>query len=51
MGITYKQISEYIETGKTDIEAMEKINKMNKNSKHKRMLVPTYEVDRTNYLK
>lgn len=51
MGITYKQISEYIETGKTDVEVMEKIKKMNKNSKHKRMLVPTYEVDRINYLK
>lgn len=51
MGITYKQISEYIETGKTDIEAMKKIKKMNKNSKHKRELVPIYEVNRTNYLK
>lgn len=51
MGLTYKQISEYIETGKTDIEVMEKIKTMNENSKHKRELVPTYEVDRINYLK
>ena len=51
MGITYKQISEYIETGKTDMESMEKIKKMNINSKHKREPVPTYKVDRTNYLK
>lgn len=51
MGVTYKQIAEYIETGKTDTEAMEKIKKMHNNSKHKRELVPTYEVDRTNYLK
>ena len=51
MGLTYKQISEYIETGKTDIEVMEKIKIMNKNSKHKRELVPAYKIDRTNYLK
>ena len=52
MNVTYKQIEEYIETGKTDSnDAMEIIKKMNEFSKHKRSLVPVYEIDRTNYLK
>ena len=52
MNVTYKQIEEYIETGKTDSnDAMEIIKKMNEFSKHKRSLVPVYEFDRTNYLK
>ena len=50
MGITYKQIAEYIETGKTDIEAMKIIEKRNKDSKHKREPIPIYEFDRKNYL-
>ena len=50
MGITYKQIEEYIETGKTDIDAMQIIEKRNRNSKHKRMQVPTYKFERTNFL-
>ena len=49
MGITYKQIEEYIETGKTDIDAMQIIEKRNRNSKHKRMQVPTYKFERTNF--
>ena len=52
MNVTYKQIEEYIETGKTDSkDAMGIIKKMNEFSKHKRSLVPVYEIDRTNYLK
>lgn len=51
MGITYKQISEYIENGKTDAFAMKEIEKRNRNSKHKRKEVPIYEVDRMNFLK
>lgn len=51
MGITYKQIEEYIETGKTDISVMEKIEKKNKSSKHKRETIPTYTFKRINYLK
>lgn len=51
MGVTYKQIAEYIETGKTDELAMENIARRNKNSKHKRELVPMYEFERKNYLK
>ena len=35
MGVTYKQIAEYIETGKTDENAMENIRKRNISSKHK----------------
>lgn len=50
MGVTYKQISEYIETGKTDDSAMEIIKKKNEISKHKREMVPTYEFERKNYL-
>jgi NAD+ synthase len=50
MGVTYDQIEEYIETGKTDPEAMKIIERKNKVSKHKRMLVPKYMFDRTNYL-
>ena len=50
MGVTYKQIAEYIETGKTDPEAMKIIEKRNRNTKHKRELVPIYKFDRKNYL-
>ena len=50
LGVTYKQIAEYIETGKTDPDAMVIIEKKNKSSKHKRGLVPVYKVDRKMYL-
>ena len=46
MGVTYKQIAEYIETGKTDKEAMLIIDKLNMNSKHKREPIPTYSFER-----
>ncbi len=52
MGITYKQISEVIETGSTDNEnAKNEIIKRFKSSNHKRNLVPIYQFERKNYLK
>lgn len=51
MGITYKQIAEYIETGKTEIEVVDIIKKRNNASKHKRNPIPVYEFDRKNFLK
>lgn len=50
MGVTYKQIAEYIETGKTDSSAMENIERRNKASKHKREPVPVYSFERKKYL-
>lgn len=50
MGVTYKQIAEYIETGKTDKNAMEIIEHKNKISKHKREQVPIYDFKRKNFL-
>lgn len=50
LGVTYKQIAEYIETGKTDPEAMAIIEKKNRASKHKREQIPVYKVDRKMYL-
>ncbi len=50
MGVTYKQIAEYIETGKTDLVAMANIEKRNRSSKHKRTMVPVYEFERKTYL-
>ena len=50
MGVTYKQIAEFIETGKTDISAMGIIRKRNIVSKHKRIPVPIYEFKRDLYL-
>lgn len=50
MGVTYDQIEEYIETGKTSEEAMLVIERKNRVSKHKRSLVPKYTFDRLNYL-
>ena len=50
MGVTYKQIAEYIETGRTDESVMENIEKRNRTSKHKRELIPVYEIDRKTYL-
>lgn len=46
MGVTYKQIAEYIETGKTDEDVMCLIEKKIKNSEHKRNPIPIYEVNR-----
>lgn len=51
MGVSYKQIAEFIETGKTNPDAMNIIEKRNRESKHKRDAVPVYEFDRKNYLK
>ena len=51
LGVTYSQISEYINEGHTDEEAMKKIEKMNSASSHKREKIPTYEFERKNYLK
>lgn len=50
MGVTYKQIAEYIETGKTDSNVMENIEKRNRASKHKRESIPIYKVERKMYL-
>jgi len=46
MGILYSQISEYINTGKTDSKAMQKIKEMNKKSEHKRRPSPVYPYKR-----
>ena len=43
MGVTYAQISEYINTGKTDIAAMKIIERMNKASQHKREPIPNFK--------
>lgn len=43
LGVTYKQIAEYIETGKTDEKAMQIIQKKEKQSMHKRMPIPVYK--------
>lgn len=51
MGVTYKEIAEYIETGKTECEKMKKIDKMYMQSKHKREKIPTYNFNRKNYIK
>lgn len=50
MGVTYKQIAEYIETGKTDENAMKNIERRNKVSKHKREPVPVYKFERKKFL-
>ena len=50
MGVTYKQIEEMIETGKTEENARQKILKMYKASNHKRKPVPKYTFERNNYL-
>ena len=42
LGVTYNQISEYIETGKTEAKAMEIIQKKEKLSEHKRKPIPVY---------
>ena len=43
LGVTYKQISEYIKAGKTDEDAMKIIKEKEEASKHKRNPIPTYE--------
>ena len=43
LGVTYKQIAEYIETGKTEEKALEIIKKKEKNSLHKRKPIPIYK--------
>lgn len=43
LGVTYKQIAEYIETGKTDENAMNIIKEKEKKSMHKRKPIPTYK--------
>lgn len=43
LGVTYKQIAEYLETGKTDEKAMEIIKRKEKASLHKRMPIPVYK--------
>lgn len=42
LGVTYKQIAEYIETGKTDGKALEIIKKKEKSARHKREPIPVY---------
>lgn len=42
MGVTYKQITEYIETNKTEESAMKKIEAMHKRTEHKRNLIQVY---------
>ncbi len=42
LGVTYNQISEYIETGKTEAKVMEIIQKKEKLSAHKRKPIPVY---------
>lgn len=42
LGVTYKQIAEYIETGKTDEKAMEIIVRKEKIAEHKRKPIPVY---------
>lgn len=46
MGVTYSQISKYIETGKTEENAMKIIERLNKSTKHKRKEVPIYTFER-----
>jgi len=46
MGVKYSQISEYINTGKTDADAMKIIEKMNRASAHKREKPPVYPFKR-----
>ena len=45
MGITYEQIAQYIETGRTEEEAMKEIERRYLGSMHKRCEIPTYEVE------
>ena len=43
LGITYKEIEEYIKIGKTENpDSMKKIEKMHKQTEHKRKKIPVY---------
>ena len=46
MGFTYQQLDAYLEQGTTDAAALEKIQRMERNSAHKRALPPIAEIDR-----
>lgn len=50
LGVTYKQIEEMIETGKTEENAQKIILQKFESSKHKRKNIPKYYFDRKNYL-
>ena len=50
LGVKYSQISEMIETGKTEPSAEKTIRKKYNSSKHKRDSIPTYKFERKNYL-
>lgn len=43
LGVTYKQITEYIETGKTEEKALEIIKKKEKAAMHKKTPIPIYK--------
>lgn len=43
LGVTYKQIAEYVETGKTEEKAMEIIKRKENASAHKRKAIPIYK--------
>lgn len=47
LGVTYQQIAEYIETGKTQEKAMEIIQRKERISEHKRKPIPVYQRLRT----
>lgn len=51
LGVTYKQITEYINSGKIDPDAMKKIEEKYRKSEHKREPIPTFYFERKNYLK
>ncbi len=48
MGFTYQQMEEYLATGKTAQDALEKIQRMEKNSVHKRNMPPIARIKREN---
>lgn len=50
LGVTYKQISEMIETGETEENAKNIIIEKFKASSHKRKNIPKYTFERKNYL-
>ena len=48
MGVSYAQITEYINTGKTEERALKKIKELNRKSEHKRRPIPVYLYKRNN---
>ena len=48
LGVLYSQISEFINTGKTEEKAMERIKELNRKSEHKRNPIPVYPYKRDN---